>query len=1304
MSHQRRSFFSLKCNPPDCAIINDPPLISLCGSTPFTLSARFYISSRESNATIITQEGVFSLEIVKGALRFFSKGLGTFTLDIAKDPLAERDWNKVDIVYDKTNVIIYLQGFPALSAKTSSSQSSFIDKNTPWKMGLMEGYLQDVEFYSQALDKDEVQKLFFSNHHISRDKIELWADFGEYEPLDRSSRKHKLQLTGGCDIVNLVYGITPGKEGCIVPIGTAPVNPGSKECSTFTLLAKVYLGITTEDNDTYIFCNGTPEKPGSVCLGLSDKQTRPFFSLGEKRFTFDREIKAQRWIDLTATVSSTSVSLYIDGSPAGSHTISTSPARTEGAEIYLGNCQKGRTFNNGLQGHLDSICIFSSALTAEKLTEYADVAPYYFAPDLKALWIFSQEGNGAEILHGGNLAYSKTEVTLIENTVLDRELPPFEFAMPDNETGFSNMEEWQNRFAAEVFLQILHSVTGLEATRGFKDEEKQKLNGSMSLLLRNCLTSDPSLSNLMIEDEPDSKDILEFILAIYGCFELSVILYSFYCAWITHNPFGTRPFMVRFLYCVSKCIKSPEYLAANGAFILAVNRGIKGYREIHHFPNTDPSQPTGSEECTLLVKSIAFYDETLIDAGALLGRPDFDHDPVLPEWNSSELKNASILYHNQGEKTENIFVKATLNCNNFTNEKIVVTIGARTPEKSLLGRIPEINFTVTKSGNYTVKLPLKDNTLSGAHSQCYTQQWEWYFKVKGKVEPLGTTEHKIYVILGKPLSPWTTEKDTANLPVYPMIDLCNEVTKQECTETAKDRKFASQFVKWFRSCGKFASRERLDSPQNARWTNFHRILTIDGKAILTSIQNFEKTQKTENKAAFNDLETACFHCLLARLEGVEGIKILELSPGHNVSGFLLRGGKGPDGIVMEKGIRGTYSVCGIYPGSGKIPQIWDAFLQLKGSDNKWITATGIAFGAGDRKSDLVGTKDDKQYRSLLCMPFNTCQVGLKINVLKMNTLPLTKITSGNPVLDITPGRLDFDKSVQEGIKLNPFQVRCHAISYESIEKAIVLCINTANENASHIAKEDYVNLLENLCRAVTLTPEGEVPLSTTMEGSTFLELAFLEEDFNFPLDDEGKKDIVEYCNQLLYSLNSCLPNLRTGMSDWNSSIGANLDLEEWIHVTGDGEQCYVDCAWDNPDIFEILENTILSGLPVPPNVGFYIRNTKDCHRLFHLREFLLGIRNKGASPLKQNPFILRMAHVDLYNELLQDKISDPRKRIRSSSNNNWRLNDYIRHNMSSSYPQEEPIYFLAKDSNGNLFWLQWPNAQYMYNIPLPANN
>lgn len=563
MSHQRRSFFSLKCNPPDCAIINDPPLISLCGSTPFTLSARFYISSRESNATIITQEGVFSLEIVKGALRFFSKGLGTFTLDIAKDPLAERDWNKVDIVYDKTNVIIYLQGFPALSAKTSSSQSSFIDKNTPWKMGLMEGYLQDVEFYSQALDKDEVQKLFFSNHHISRDKIELWADFGEYEPLDRSSRKHKLQLTGGCDIVNLVYGITPGKEGCIVPIGTAPVNPGSKECSTFTLLA---------------------------------------------------------------------------------------------------------------------------------------------------------------------------------------------------------------------------------------------------------------------------------------------------------------------------------------------------------------------------------------------------------------------------------------------------------------------------------------------------------------------------------------------------------------------------------------------------------------------------------------------------------------------------------------------------------------------------------------------------------------------NVLKMNTLPLTKITSGNPVLDITPGRLDFDKSVQEGIKLNPFQVRCHAISYESIEKAIVLCINTANENASHIAKEDYVNLLENLCRAVTLTPEGEVPLSTTMEGSTFLELAFLEEDFNFPLDDEGKKDIVEYCNQLLYSLNSCLPNLRTGMSDWNSSIGANLDLEEWIHVTGDGEQCYVDCAWDNPDIFEILENTILSGLPVPPNVGFYIRNTKDCHRLFHLREFLLGIRNKGASPLKQNPFILRMAHVDLYNELLQDKISDPRKRILSSSNNNWRLNDYIRHNMSSSYPQEEPIYFLAKDSNGNLFWLQWPNAQYMYNIPLPANN
>jgi hypothetical protein len=46
--------------------------------------------------------------------------------------------------------------------------------------------------------------------------------------------------------------------------------------------------------------------------------------------------------------------------------------------------------------------------------------------------------------------------------------------------------------------------------------------------------------------------------------------------------------------------------------------------------------------------------------------------------------------------------------------------------------------------------------------------------------------------------------------------------------------------------------------------------------------------------------------------------------------------------------------------------------------------------------------------------------------------------------------------------------------------------------------------------------------------------------------------VLSLANNLLYTLNSALANLRPGNTDWNISVGDGFDPEEWVHIDNAG--------------------------------------------------------------------------------------------------------------------------------------------------------
>lgn len=1236
MSRQRRSCFALKCAVPDCAETAAPGFPMTAGQ-PFTLGATFYIERLDCSGTFLRQENAFELGMENRTVYFSSRALGRIESDPLAQSLVENDWNRADVVYDGTNLKLYLQG--GLTGKRAANKTapSPTDTLSPWQMGLIDGYLQEVSFYARALTGGEVLKNQFSPV-VQTESAELFVDFDAFIPADTGRHKLPVRLTGKCDTVNLVQSLKSARRGCAMPVGSPDINIGGSELSAFTLLVKCYPAREKDSGDVCLVANGREGDAQLVELGLCRGQTTPFFRMCGQRFESRLSLAEDSWNDVAVSVSGSAVKLYVDGQDAGSGTMDRPSCRAGGTALTFGNIlSKDKRFKSGFVGWLDSVVVFAEALSAEKLTGYADIAPFVFDGKLKALWAFYEE-DGAELLQSGVLSYTgDAKVTLGENTVLDRTPPPLVFAMPDTQTGLDDIVKWQARTAAEAICESIGAVTGLVPAGGIMPSGE--LNGSVESMVAGNWNDMTQLVDMETKQQCSSADIRELFGAVAGGAMAGLAVYAFYCS-LQNKGYRRVSFVTRFLRFFAK-----GYLGQSGAAqvleIVGASAGaLTAYLAEHQSP--DAEEGTCSEYAIEL-KSLSFYNEKSKDAGALRLRPDFDHPPVLPEWNGGSGEKAPALYHSSAGKEKVPVLRAVLHIDPGSGCEPAIRIGATAVTadgySDLLGDLPSKSVTVTAAGDVTVDFELTNSTLRDRPPGEYKIKWNWVHSLDGTDRILGGTEQTVYLLHAAPLPPWTTAKDSAMLPVSGFVRLCASVSTRQNEEQDPERKFCNQFVDWAQRGDRLTAAAWSAAPAYAWWDKYHRKLSLDGKKFASALNG-------DGKVSGGALDTACLQFLLARLEGFAQLRLCFCKACCRGLKLHLRGGKAPGGGELEPVWMGEYPACCI-PKSSSTPDMYDAFLQLKDGAGVYRQVAGIPFCGRDEDGEPVGPADETKYRTMLCREGTFCRIALDSDTLFPGVKPLgTLYPAGPREIKKASGRPDFTPQIKNALKLPSHPVRCHGISFDYIESTIAYIINHCL-NMESGGDENCEQALKLLCRAVTGYDEDP---GYGTDGSAHS--AFYDASEVYTSLGNDIEELTNQCNLLASSLHSILWNLHKGDSDWNSSIQDAFDPLGWIHVIADGAGAlHCDCRHteaicDDPPA--------VAGAPEIIDPGFYLTDADDGKRLSRILDLVALTDDEWSAP----PICQSCIRLECDPDPLSIGVSDSRRRLLSSSVNQWNRDKY----------------------------------------------
>lgn len=1231
MSRQRRSYYALKCAAPDC-VKTTAPDFTLGPEHPFTLGAAFFPLHRDGKGTLIRQEGIFELGMENGAVYFSSPALGRVESDPLAQALVDNEWNRTDVVFDGTDLKLYLQGI--LSGEAAAVKKSLPQSDTVslWQMGLMNGYLQETSLYAKALTGEEVLKSQFAPV-VAAGSAEIFIDFDSFVPVDTGHHSLPVRMTGRCDTVNLAQGLKPGERGCAFPVGSSDVNPGGDTLSTFTLLVKCYPERGCEAGDTCLVANGRQGDGLLVELGLSQSQTTPFFQMCGQRFKGSVPLTPDSWNDVAVTVSDSAVKLYIDGKDAGGGTLTNPACRVDGGELTFGNLLgQDRSFQSGFQGWIDSVAVFSKALTAEKLSGYADIAPFLFDDKLKALWAF-YEDEGMEMIQNGIVSYAGgAKVELSENTVRDRTPLPLVFAMPDTPSGADDVVKWQARTTAEAVCDSIQSVTGLAPVSG--GFPSGTLNGSVESRVIEMWGDSTQMVNMETRQQCSAADLAKMFGGMVGGAALGLSIYAFYCT-MQNKGYRRVSFVRRFFRFFSR-----GFLGTSGTATVLESVGsaagiLTAYLASHPSPDTEEGT---CSDYSITLKSLSFYNEKSTDAGALCLRPDFDHSPVLPEWSPSG-ETAPALYHGSAEAGKIPVLRAVFHIVTSSGCKPVIKISATavtTGEYSdLLGSLPEKSVVVSATGDVTVDFELKNNHLRERAPGEYKIKWNWVYDSR----LLGGTEQTVYLLHAAPLSPWTTAKDSAALPVQPLVKLCCSLAAQQESESDAEKKFVRQFADWAQSGGRLTVSGWDSGSSYAWWNKTHRKLSLDGKKFTSAVSG-------SGKITVDALDTACLQLLLARMEGFDQLRLCFCKTCYRGLDLRLRGGKAPGGVVLGPAWQTEYPSCCIPESSGQ-PEIYDAFLQLKDSSGAYRQALGIPFCGSGEEGKQSGTANAAKYRTLLCADGTFCRIVLTSGTLLLGSRPLTTIVPTKKIIKRISGRPNFDPLVKKALQLPPSIARCHSISYDYIEDTIVNIVNLCLKNK--LSDKSVPDALFLLWKAVTLQADApdRPALDNDPNWPDFYSYQNIDEVFNSLAE---VKDCAQACSDLAANLNNTLVNLRKGNSDWNSSVQICFDPVSWVHIIAseDGSSLCCDSRSDKDPLSCNDDPDDIPNVPQITKEGFYLTDPNDGVRL----NALLGMYEYQWSL----PYIDEQAVTDVPG--LAPWKTDGRRRILGSSSNVWELDSH----------------------------------------------
>lgn len=1271
MSIQNRSEYTLACSQSDYATISTPLKTDLCGETGFTLGVAFYPSYTRGSGILASQEGAFSFGYSQGALYFESKNLGQFKLDYAATQLLD-GWNWVEVVYTGNELMMYMQGVCVLKEQTSGEIR--IDNQNPWNLGMFDGYLKNVTFFNCVLPEETIrqyryqvyQKKLFSPSPL------LALDFSGYLPKNLGTEKGDVRLNGKCDIVNLLPALSPGISGYATFRTKAVIC--DTDSSEMTIILKIYLPPSQPDG--VLFSNGETEEPDRLTIRL--EQNRPCVDIDNITYRFLTDIPSQTWVDIAITLNNkegkAKLLFYIDGSPSGDFTLENPYLCTHSTDILIGNQKGNSQAENGFTGYIDMVAVFDSALSHELLLAYVDTPPYLLDKNLQLLCIFS-ENSQSELKSKALLEYRDCTVKFCTNTVRLQELPKLTINLPQVENLFSESDNYRLLAIADLISHSVEEITGSPLS-GYTDGNG-RLNGTVAQVLYQQFSNTQIYTALPDIDERDAADYLN---AVVKGGILGILIYGF--GTFISASMATTAISTFTLIGGAFSIPGFIFAALAGAIIgVAIVRLVKELRKKQkEDPPPIPPIPPKVPNVQVSIVSLSFYNESSKNAGALYALDDFGKEPVLPEWTSSKRDSSKVLYSRNAASNSTPIVILEFHCNLMEIQSAVIGFYATVidEENNILGSLSEQSISVTQSGNYRLNFPLDKNKLKDSAIKMHTMKWSWTFTLNGWRFHNTTTTHNVHVIPSSPVLPWSYEVQKGLVPVYPAIEICEQIAELASSNKDEDKRFADQFVEWVWKQDKLTTFIDQRSSPYARWEPKNDRILLDPEMLITAAQN---------GARVCPLDLIALLLLLARLYGLTKIGALFLSASYGQHYLSLKKLTPVNGQPFNKRVfMHEHCVAAIWEkveeNQYKNLLCWDSFFKAADSNKKF---KGIAFCDHSDNTEYI-FPGENGYRQQLCQDYSSCRpitymsilVPSKISPAKDTILvDPAKFSKGIYMTHIT-GRPDFDKSVIADLVIDPTPQRCHSISYNTIETTIINLFNKFYEG--NLSISDFKDSLILLWCAVTVEKLENFNSTTDRfkkAAADHINLIIL----NINIGNLLNNNIEFYQEQargLVYCLNNCLSNLSLGKSDWNASIGGLFDPSDWFWVYSRAiftapfkfyEESYILTCSREPEIeLDLNKKVNLAG-------GFYLTDSNDNYRVScmnKIQQIAPDCCNFSVKAGRIMDFDMRLPTQLLFGY-------EPRQ-ILYSSKNQWNLSKY----KIEAYSDSITVYFQDYFDNNTL--------------------
>lgn len=180
------------------------------------------------------------------------------------------------------------------------------------------------------------------------------------------------------------------------------------------------------------------------------------------------------------------------------------------------------------------------------------------------------------------------------------------------------------------------------------------------------------------------------------------------------------------------------------------------------------------------------YDPTAQAADAMTIRRDYTQKVDTPEWvpGRTRAEESPAAYSIQSIAGKTVTIQAKF----FINTTDPVTVQVRASGGGLLGDID--SFTVTfRNGVSTpefVTVPLNHQQIAAGGVNRQDITWTWGYQLPGSNwTPMATTQHRIYVVLALPTSPWVVSSNRSNsqLPWTAVLDYACQWAKGKTNAT-----------------------------------------------------------------------------------------------------------------------------------------------------------------------------------------------------------------------------------------------------------------------------------------------------------------------------------------------------------------------------------------------------------------------------------------------------------------------------------------------------------------------------------------